>query len=59
MKAAITLKEQKAALKKEFEDERYIELIMELVCQVYEAGALIKEKYSLINQRDTKVQDFE
>ena len=49
----------KAAEKVEFEDERHIELRMELVWQVDEAGALIKEKYGLINQLETKVQDLE
>ena len=39
-----------------FEDERHIELRMELVWQVDEAGTLIKEKYGLINQLETKVQ---
>ena len=47
---------RKSAEKVEFEDESHIELIMELVCQVDEAGALIRGKYSLINQMDTKVQ---
>ena len=32
---------------------------MELVWQVDEAGALIKEKYGLINQLETKLQDLE
>ena len=46
-----TLEElRKSAEKVEIEDERHIELNMELVRQVDEAGALIKEKYILINQ---------
>ena len=52
-------KTRKAAEKVEFEDERHIELRKELVWQVDEAGALIKEKYGLINQLETKVQDLE
>ena len=55
----IIKKLRKAAEKVEFEDESHIELIMELVCQVDEAGALIRGKYSLINQMDTKVQTLE
>ena len=31
---------------------------MELVWQVDDAGALIKEKYVMINQLETKVKDF-
>ena len=36
-----------------------LSLYVELVCQVDEAGALIRGKYSLINQMDTKVQTLE
>ena len=50
---------RKEAEKVEFEDERHIELRMELVWQVDEARALIKEKEGLINQLETKVQDLE
>ena len=50
---------RKEAEKVEFEDERHIELIVELVWQVDEAGSLIKERDGLINQLETKVQDLE
>ena len=50
---------RKAAERVEFEDERHIKLRMELVWQVDESGALIKEKNSLIDQLETKVQDLE
>ena len=50
---------RKAAEKVEFEDEHHIELRMELVWKVDEAGALTKEKDGLINQLETKVQDLE
>ena len=40
---------RKAAEKAEFEDERHIELRIELLWQVDVAGAIIKEKYGLIN----------
>ena len=50
---------RKSAEKVAFEDERHIDLTMELVWQVDEARALIKEKESLINQMETKVQDLE
>ena len=50
---------RKVAEKVEFEGERHIELRMELVWQVDEAGALIKEKGGLINQLENKVQDLE
>ena len=40
----------KAAEKVEFEDERHIKLIMELVQQVDKAVALIKDKDGLMNQ---------
>ena len=49
----------KSAENVEFEYERHIYLIMGLVRQVDEAGALIKDKYGLINQLETKVQDPE
>ena len=52
-------KQRKAAEKVEFEDERHVELKMELLWQVDEAGALIKEKDGLINQLETKVQNLE
>ena len=35
----------------EFEYEHHIEIIMELVQKFYYARALIKDEYSLINQR--------
>ena len=50
---------RKAAENLEFEDECYTELRIEFVWQVYESGALIKEKDGLINQLETKVQDLE
>ena len=50
---------RKDAEKVEFEDERHIELRMELVWQVDKARALIKKKDGLINQLETKVQDLE
>ena len=50
---------RKASEKVEFEDERHIELRMELVWQVDEDGALIKEKYGLIKKLETKVQYLE
>ena len=50
---------RKAAEKVEFEDERHIELRMELVWHVDKGGSLIKEKDDLINQLETKVQDLE
>ena len=49
---------RKAAEKVEFEDERHVELKMELLWQVDNAGALIKEKDGLY-QLETKVQDLE
>ena len=49
---------RKAAEKVEFEDERHIELKMELLWKVDKAGALIKEK-DVLNQLETKVQDLE
>ena len=52
-------KMRKEAEKVEFEDERHIDIRMELVWKVDEAGALIKEKDGLINQLETKVQDLE
>ena len=45
--------------KVEFEDERHIDLVMELVWQADEAGALIKDEDGLINQLETKVQHLE
>ena len=42
-----------------FEDERHIELRMELVWHIGEAGALIKEKYSFINKMETRVHYLE
>ena len=50
---------RKSSEKVEFEDDIHIELIMELVWKVDEAGALIKEKEGLINQLETKLQDLE
>ena len=50
---------RKTAEKVEFKDDIHIELIMELVWKVDEAGALIKDKDGLINQLETKVQDPE
>ena len=50
---------RKSAEKVEFEDERHIELRMVLVRQVDEDKSLIKDKYGLINQPETKVQDCE
>ena len=52
-------KMRKEAEKVEFEDERHIDIRMELVWKVDEARALIKEKEGLINQLETKVQDLE
>ena len=49
----------KADEKVGFDYERHVELRMELVRQVDEAGSHIKGKYSLINQMDTKVQTLE
>ena len=43
----------------EFEYEHHIELRMELVRQVDEAGSHIKGKYSLINQMEIKVREIE
>ena len=60
MKASITIQKMiKAAEKVEFEDGHHIEFIMELVRQDNNAGTLIKEKDSLINQLETKLQDLE
>ena len=50
---------RKAAENVEFEYERHLELITELVQQVDKARALIKVKLFLINQWETKVHDFE
>ena len=59
-KSSHTIEKQiKAAEKVEVEDEQHIELRMELVRHVYESRALIKEKESLINQLETKVQVYE
>ena len=52
-------KMRKSAEKVEFEDDRHLELIMKLVHQVHEAVSLIKVKYGLVYQRETKVQNFE
>ena len=49
----------KSAENVEFEYERHLELITELVQQVDKARALIKVKLFLINQWETKVHDFE
>ena len=49
---------RKTAEKVEFEDERHIELRMELLWLVDNAGALIKEKDGL-KQLEKKVQDLE
>ena len=49
----------KAAEKLEFEDERHIEIIMELVWKVDKDRSLIKDKDGLINQLETKVKDLE
>ena len=50
---------RKAAEKVEFEYERHIELIMEWMRQVDEAGELIKDNGNLINQLETKAQELE
>ena len=54
MEAAIPLNNEKAAEKLEFEYERHIDLRTKLVWKFDEARALIKEKYSLINQLEKK-----
>ena len=59
MKSAIPFKNWQSAEKIEFEDERHIDLRMELVRQVDKVRSLIKDKYSLINQLKTKVQELE
>ena len=48
----------KAAEKAYFEDERHIEIRMKLVWQVEKAGALIKEKDSLIKQQGGGCRTF-
>ena len=50
MKSAIPLKNIAAQV--EFEDKRHIDIITKLVQQVYQAGALIKEKEGLIKQME-------
>ena len=42
-----------------FEDERHIDLRMGLMRKDDKAGALVKEKYILVNQWEKKYQDFE
>ena len=49
----------KASEKLEFECESNIDLKMELVWQIDKAGELIKYKYGLIHQMETRVQDTE
>ena len=58
-KATIQFKNWKSAERVEFEDERHIDLRMELVRQVDKVGKLIKDKYSLINQLETKYHKLE
>ena len=43
----------------EFEDERHIDLVMELVRQVENDESIIKDEDDLINQLETKVQEPE
>ena len=43
----------------DFEDERHIEIIMDLVQQIDKARSFIKEKDILINKLETKVHNFE
>ena len=45
--------------KVEFEDERHIDLVMELVRQVENDESIIKDEDDLINQLETKVQEPE
>ena len=49
---------RKYAEKVEFEDERYIEIIMELVQKVDKSRELIKDKDILINHLERKVKDI-